>query len=331
MVALTKNQNKWGFACGRISVLEGRLMTQEFFLALAGLERAEDLFHRLQDTSLREHMVPGAVSWEDWSTIIDNYVHDQVVSLRRDSPNPAVVDLFALSEDYMNLKRAVQNRPGYPFKTNVFSEARLAEVAAGNSSLLPDVIRPAVAPLTGSSGADADNPMLVDMVLDGAYLRHYLWLAEQLGVPMISEWVGQRVLGRALVVLWRAARSGHALKFYQQHFLPIGEFNGLLNDLCASGDPRAWGAMIPGRLGDLWTEALEAPEDEQVSRFELLTANYLTALARRTKLQTAGPERVAGYLWALWIEAFNLKLVISGKLNRLEAGLLKNRVRETYV
>lgn len=331
MVALTKSRNKWGFACGRISVLSGRLMPQEFFLTLAGLDRTEDLFHRLQDTSLREYMVPGAVSWEDWSTIIDHYVHDQVVSLRRDSPEPAIADLFTLSEDYLNLKRAIQNRAGYPFQSCLFSEARLAEVASGNASLLPDVIRPSVAQLLGSSGVDADNPMLVDMVLDGAYLRHYLALAEQLNVPLIVQWVGERVLGRAVVVLWRAARSGHAMKFYQQHFLPIAQWNGLLNDMCGSGDPRAWSAMIPGILGDLYRESLEAPEEEQVSRYEQLTANHLTAMARQTKLQTAGPERVAGYLWGLWVEAFNLKLVISGKLNRLDPEILKNRVRETYV
>ena len=331
LAALTKSQNKWGFTCGRVSVLEGRLIPYEFFETLAGLEKVDDLFHRLQDTSLREHMVPGAVSWEDWSTILDTYVHDQVVSLRRNCPDPEIADLFTLSEDYLNLKRAVQNRSGYPFNMNVFPEARLAEVAAGATGLLPDIVRPAVAALAGVSGGDAESQMLVDVVLDGAYLRHYMGLADQLGVPVVREWVKLRVLGRALVVLWRAARAGHPLKLYQQHFLPIGDLNGLITDLCSTADPRAWGALIPGNMGDLWNQALEVEEDEQVSRFELLSANHLTALSRRAKLQTAGPERVAGYLWGLWVEAFNLKLVISGKLNKLDTGLLKSRIRDTYV
>ncbi len=331
LAALTKSQNKWGFACGRVSVLEGRLIPYEFFVNLAGLERTEDLFHRLQDTSLREHMVPGAVSWEDWSTIIDKYVHEQVVSMRRNSPNPNLADLFTLSEDYLNLKRAVQNRPGYPFNMNVFSETRLGEVASGMTNLLPDIIRPAVASLSGLASGDAESQMMVDIALDGAYLRHYLGLGESLGVPMIRDWVRLRVLGRALVVLWRAVRSGHPLKPYQQHFLPLGEFNGLLTDLCAMADPHTWGAVIPGHMGDLWNTAMECPEEEQVSHFEMLSANLLTAMARQVKLQTAGPERVAGYLWGLWVESFNLKLVISGKLNKLDAGILKSRIRDTYV
>lgn len=306
-------------------------MPYEFFQTLAGLERAEDMFHRLSDTSLREYMVPGAVSWEDWSTIIDQYVHDLVASLRHDSPQTEVADLFLLSDDYLNLKRAVQSRVGYPFKTNLFTEARLAEVAGGNTSLLPDAIRPAIAQLMLASGGGADNPVLTDIILDGAFLRHTLALARRLGVPMISEWFEVRVLSRVLITLWRAVRAGHTLKLYPLHFLPLGALNGLVTDCCAISDPRAWAAFIPGPMNAFWRDALEYPENEQVTKFEQFSDNYLTGMARRAKLQTAGPERVAGYLWGLWMESFNLKLVISGKLNKLDADLLKTRIRETYV
>ncbi|MFA7692235.1 MAG: V-type ATPase subunit [Candidatus Hydrogenedentes bacterium] len=331
MTTLTKSLNKWGFACGRVSVLEGRLTPFEFFESLAGLEKAEDLFHRLQDTSLREHMVPGTLSWEDWSTILDSYVHDQIVSLRSNSPEPGIADIFTLSDDYLNLKRALQNRVGYPFKTNLFTEARLTEVAAGSIQLLPDIIRPAIATLALLSNSDPESQMQIDIVLDGAYLRHYWYLVSDLKVPLISDWVKCRVMGKVLLILWRAARMGHSLKLYQQHLLPIADLDGLITDLCANPDVRTWGTIIPGDLSDLWEQALEAEEEEQVSTFELLCANYLTALAQRTKLQTAGPERLAGYLWGLWVEVFNLKLLISGKLNKLDADLLKRRIRNTYV
>ena len=330
MVPLTKSQNKWGFACGRVSALEGRLVPYDFYVSLAQLERADELFHRLQDTSLRDFMVPGAVSWEDWSGIIDAYVNTTVISLRGDSPNSALADLFTLAEDYLNLKRAVMSRAPYTFLASLFSEARLSEVAAGNSSLLPDVIRPAIAQLS-TMGADAQDAVVVDTVLDGAYLRHYLALAAQVGAPLIDFWARERVLSRAVTVLWRAVRAGRSTKVFQQYFLPLGDLNGIVTDLAATNDPRAWAGILPGKTGDLFREALEAAEDDQVARFEHLAGNYLTDIARRTKLQTAGPERVAGFLWGLWVEAFNLKLVISGKLNRIESDALKARVRETYV
>ena len=331
MVALTKNQNKWGFACGRVSALEGRLISQETFHILAGLEKVKDIFNRLQETALREHMTHGALTWEDWSTVIDNYVHATILSLKQCSPNGAVSDLYSLSEDYLNLKRAVQNRGSFPFSKSQFDENRLTEVAAGNPSLLPQIIRPAISQLLGGLGTDDTDQFTLEVVLDGAFLRHYLHLAEQTEAPFIVEWVKLRVLGRALVALWRALRAGQSLKTFQTHFLPLGEFNGLITEISVIADPKAWGALIPGRIGDLWLDSFEAAEDEQVSTFETLLSNMLTDIAQRVKLQTAGPERVAGYLWGLWVEAYNLKLIISGKLNELDSDLLKKRIRNTYV
>ena len=339
MVPLSKDQHKWGFTCGRISVLEGKLLANDFFQSLVALERTEDVFHRLQDTPLRDSMVPGAVSWEDWGSIIDAYYRDLVISLWRGSPARAEANFLILTYDYLNLKRAIQHQggaggvtpPEYPFCMMLFPPDRLAAVASGNVSLLPDHLRPSAAMLTAGSGGGEENPFLVDMVLDGAYLRHLLALGADMDIPLITEWLKERVLAQAVVVLWRAARDGRPLKPYQQHFLPIGPFNGVLNELITTGDPRTWGNALPGMIGDLWAEAQQRPEDEQVIYFEQLVANYLTSLARRGKSQTAGPERVFGYMWGLYIEMFNLKLAISGRLNGIDADILKSRLRECYV
>jgi len=331
VIALTKNQHDWGFACGRISALEGQLMTYDFFLSLVSLEHPDELFHRLQDTSLREWIVPGAVSWEDWSTVIDTYVHNRVVSLSHDSPTPAVSQMFTLAEDYLNLKRAILNQGPYLFPTNVFGEEALGSVSGGDPGRLPDIVRPSATVVMSGATGDMAGTSLMDIVLDGAYLRHYAALGSSLQAPLVTAWVEERVVGRALLMIWRALRAGQSLKAYQQYFLPIGCQDGVLSDLMSTSDPQAWGAMVPGPVGDFWRESQQYPESEQIARFELATTNHLTDVARRTKLQTAGPERVAGYLWGLWIESFNLKLVISGLLNRIDAEILKPRLRECYV
>jgi V/A-type H+-transporting ATPase subunit C len=330
VIAMTKDQSRWGFACGRISVLTGQLMPFDYYLALAGLERVEEMFHRLQDTSLREYMFPGAITWEDWSSIIDAYVDELIASLRRDCPAPVLADMFALSEDYLNLKRAVLNRTPFPFIPRVFSEDRLLEVAAGMPNLLPDVIRPAVAQLA-ALGTNGQDLVTIDLVLDGAYLRHYLALARAVNAPAVLAWATERVLSKSVSALWRALRAGMNRKEFEQRFLPIDGITGILRDILEAGEPQTWGGVIPGPLGDAFRESLESPVEEQIARFEHLASNHLTELARQSKLQTMGPERVSGFLWGLWVEAFNMKLVISGKLNHIDSEALRVRVRETYV
>jgi len=330
VVLLTKNQHRWGFACGRVSVLEGRLMPLDFFVSLVALERPEDLLHRLQDTPLRESLIPGAATWEDWSTIVDTYVYRHVIEVRRNSPDPALTDLFLLAQDYLNLKRAVLNAGSYPFLSGVFSEERLAEVAGGNSALLPQDLRRALASLSTSSAGEG-GAFLTDVVLDGAYLRHVMDLAAKLDVPHITACVDLMVLARAVVVAWRAIRAGQSVRFYQQHFLPLGKHTGVMTGLLASADPQAWGAMLPVALADPLVQAQQEYDEEQVIRFEQLAANAVTRMARHAKLQTMGPERVFGFLWGLLVEAYNFKLVIRGRLNRIDAEMLKRRLRECYV
>jgi V/A-type H+-transporting ATPase subunit C len=71
-------------------------------------------------------------------------------------------------------------------------------------------------------------------------------------------------------------------------------------------------------------------EDEQASRFELLTVNQRLRLAQDGRMQTSGPERVFAFLAGLHAEMQNLKLIVTGRLNNIDPVLLGERLREVY-
>jgi len=330
VIRLSVDQHEWGFASGRVSVLEGRLLPTDFFQNLVVVDHSDDLLHRLQETQMREYVMPGA-TWEDWSETTDTFFHKQAVSLRQDCPSPKLVNLFLLTDDYLNLKRALLNLGSYPFPNGAYSDEQLTAVASGNTGMLPKEVREPMAAFSAGFAADPSARLALDIVLDGAYLRNVLAVGEEMGIPMIQAWLGEMTLARATVALWRAVRDGVSLRLYQQHFLPVGDHTSVLNELISSGEPQNWGALIPGTVGELWQEAQQAHEDEQITQFGVLMYNRLTQLARRAKLQTMGPERVFGYLWGLIVEIYNLKLIINGRLNGIDVDLLKRRLRESYV
>lgn len=330
MIRLSVDQQEWGFASGRVSVLEGRLLPTEFFQSLVVVEHSDDLLHRLQETQMREYLMPGA-TWEDWSETTDTFFHKMAVSLRQDCPSPKLVNLFLLTDDYLNLKRALLNLGSYPFPHGAYNEEKLAAVASGNTGLLPREVREPMGAFSGGFTSDPSARVALDIVLDGAYLRNVLAAGEEMGIPVIQAWLDEMTLARAAVALWRAVRDGANLRLYQQHFLPVGDHTSVLNELISSGEPQNWGGILPGRVGDLWQEAQQAHEEEQTMEFGVLMYNRLTDVARRAKLQTMGPERVFGYLWGLLVEIYNLKLIINGRLNGIDPGLLKRRLRESYV
>lgn len=325
MVPRIKQNSKWGFVCGRISVLEARLVSMDFYATLLAQEHLDDLIPHLQDTFLREYLGPGS-PWEDFSALTDRCFFELALSLREDCPDPTPVDLFLLNGDYMNLKNALVGSTSFPFRTIWLSSEKLSAIAGGDNNQLPEIVQEAgVASLRESTDTAA-----LDAALDGVYLRHLLKLAQGFGNPTIEECVKERVLSRAVGVVWRAVRLQAGVRNHQQYFLPLEDFTPVLSDLMASPDVRAWSGILSGPVGDLFEKALEFPEDEQVSQFELMCANRLTCSARDGIYQTAGPERVFSFLVALYAEMQNVKLVVCGRLNRVDLDLLRRRLRVCY-
>ncbi|OPY72157.1 MAG: V-type ATP synthase subunit C [Syntrophorhabdus sp. PtaU1.Bin050] len=321
------NYPDWGFVCGRISALEGKLLSKDFFQSLVVMTRYDDIFQHLQDSFLREYLIPG-VPWEDFTALVDRCFYDLAFSLRRESPSPAPANLFLCQGDYLNLKNALSGLKDFPFLPGEVSLESVQTIAGGNLADLPPVF-PETVRTTGSEAKEFD-PTVSDMVVDGAYLRHLLFAAEGINSPLIRVCIHDRVLAGTISVLWRALRKGRPLKLYRQYFLPLGEYSPTVDEMIDTGNPEGWVAVVGGGVGDILDEALQWPYNEQVSRFELLAVNHCIRLAADGRLQTAGPERVFAFLTGLHSEMQNLKLAVSGRLNRIESTLLKERLREVY-
>jgi len=323
-----KNNPRWGFVSGRISVLEAKLLPREFFLNLIDQEHLEDIVPQLQDTFLRDHISPGTV-WADFSDLCDRFFHEFALSIREESPSTLPADFFLLAGDYLNLKSALTGSSEFPFYSGLLSHEKLLAVSHGDYADLPPALRESETGFAGEIGET--DPAILDIILDGAYLRNLLAMARELGSELITAYIHDRVLSYLVIVFWRALWHQQPLRLYQQYLLPLGDLSHNVTDLSGMPSVESWPPLIGGILGDMLSESLELPEDEQISGFELRAANHLTRIARDGKLQTAGPERVFAFLAGLHVEVQNLKLVTNGRLNRIDKTLLRQRLRECYV
>ncbi len=328
MIPLTTDQYDWGFVSGRVSALEGRLLGRDYLVGLLGQRDSRDLFRQLQETALSTVLTPGA-PWDDCSGIIDRYFYGQLDSLREDSPDPRVFDLFLGASDFLNLKRALLGGTDFRYPAGELRYEDLTRVAQGDLTALPPALRTEAEALQGDL-SEEERRALIDVVLDGAYLRRQRARALALDVPLITEYVEMSILAQALVALYRAYRSGQELRRYRQHFLPLEPWTDTLDRLTVAGDPAAWGDIVGGDMGALLKEAAERPEDEQASYFERRAAERGARIAERGRAQTFGPERVFAFLVALATEAYNLKVVVCGRMGRIDADLLRQRMRECY-
>ncbi len=328
MIPKIKNNPRWGFVSARISVLEARLLPREFFLNLIAQEHLEDLVQHMQETFLRDSISPGAV-WSDFSDLCDRFFYEMALSIREESPSSLPADLFLLGGDYLNLKSALTGSSEFPFNFGLLSQEKLMAVSHGDYTDLPPALRESESGFMGDSGEM--DPAILDIILDGAYLRNLLAMAGKIGSQLITAYIHDRVLSHIVIILWRALRQQQPLRRYQQYLLPVGDFNHVITELSGTPNIDNWPSVVGGEVGDILSESIELQGDEQISGFELRVSNHLTRFARDGKIQTAGPERVFSFLAGLHVEVQNLKLVMNGRLNRIDQALLRQRLRECYV
>lgn len=319
-----KNRPEWGFVCGRISALEGKLLLKEFYPSIIEMHHPEDIFQHLQGTFIEDYLDPG-IPWEDFSAVADRCFYDLAVSIRKDSPSPVPADLFLIRNDYLNIKYALSGMEGVPFLPGTISEHVVYSVLDRDYSDLPKPFRERI---TGAAiDLDELDETMSDVFVDGAYLRHVLDLAVQIDSRLIQACVREMVVGHTVSALWRVLRQDRDLKSIVDYFVPIGQENSLVFELSDMPDPAVWPGIIGGEIGDLFSRALQMPYEEQVSTFELKVTNLVLHMASYAHFETSGPERVFDFLMALESEMQNLKLVVTGKINRIDPGTLASRLR----
>ncbi|HOV91339.1 MAG TPA: V-type ATPase subunit [Syntrophorhabdaceae bacterium] len=330
MIPRIKNRSNWGFVSGRISVLESGFLPKEFFLNMINTEKVDNVIALLQETFVKDYITPGAM-WlgEDLGTIFDRCFNDMAFSIRGDCPVSLPVDIFLIKNDYLNLKAAMTGKKSFVFPPCLFSIDMLSSIADGDYSDLPPSFKES--PEWSGTEIFDISPGNLDIMLDGAYLRHLLFFSRQTESELIKKYIHYRVISHLIIILWRALNQGISLKRYQQYLPPLGDFTHLIDELAGIGGIENWRSIIGGEVGELLFECCEYEEIDNISVFDYRVMNYLSRLAHDGAYQTAGPERVLAFILGFSIEIQNLKLIVTGRINRVDPNFLKNRLKDCYV
>lgn len=352
-----KNRPDWGFVCGRISALESKLLNRDFFRSIIEMHHTDDIFQHFQGSMIENYLDPG-VLWADFSATADQFFYDMVMSIRADSPSPVPADIFLLKNDYLNIKNAFAGIATNGFPTGIMPRTTFEAIEDGDYSQLPVFFRGRVADssqktensrflsdilgnaymqtivekqVTEPAQKPEDiHPSLSDVFVDGAYLRHLFALSQKIDSAMIQDCIDIRILGHVITSLWRVVRQGRDPLQIVRFLLVKEEDDRLFTDMAEARDPETWPALIGGEIGDLLARTMQASYDEQVSTFDLKVINFVLHMITQARQQTSGPERVFAFLMEVEAEIQNLKLVVTGKLNRIHPDALDQRLRYIY-
>jgi hypothetical protein len=239
----------------------------------------------------------------------------------------------------------IEKRPSsYPtIQKEEFSNSPFGKGGQGRFSVhLQDSMKEGVQSISPpSQGGDEGGvknkllPFIIDLIFDGAYLRYIEDYCKKIEVEIIKRYLKTYQLVKGLKVIRRAISLRFEMNLLNQYFLEGFEHNHLFRKLVIN---KAWASekslneILIDTHCDTYQSILTNNLFPKISfRYEVATDNYLLDILRPAKYTPFGPERIFGYLCGLTTEVFNLKLVLGGKMHRIENNLLRERLRKTYV
>ncbi|HHX73809.1 MAG TPA: V-type ATP synthase subunit C, partial [Firmicutes bacterium] len=127
-------------------------------------------------------------------------------------------------------------------------------------------------------------------------------------------------------------RMQRAKSFLAAVLLPGGSLD--LLSMLALSDPLevTLDRLASTRYAQVVAEGIQLfQQTDTLTRYEKLADNFLMARIRQAKYVTLGPEPVIGYLLAKENEIKIIRIVLTGKINRLPVEEIRERLRDVYV
>lgn len=350
----------WCYVSGRVNVLECSLLSSNFFERLLSTDDFKDILTLLNNTPLKTSFSHVKHLYE-CETLLDEYYYNRLYEIQSLSPDSAVCDFFLIRNDVHNLKRFIKSKIlgacVDKFFRGTMSRDEWDDVWQDKSTALPEIFKESISfvkkvvlqhnhnqitphispPLQGGDEGGVKKellPFIIDLIIDGAYLRYVEDYCKKIEVEIIKRYLETYQLVKGLEIIRRAVALKLNMSLLNKYFMEGFDKDHVLHKLTTN---TVWASektlcdILVNTHCDTYLSTLTKNLFPKASfRYEVATDNYLLDMLRPVKYIPFGPERVFGYLSGLATEVFNLKLLLGGKVHRVENNLLRERLRKTY-
>ena len=320
---------------GMIWELEPKLINAEIADKLLREEKVEDCL-KIIGESLYEYG-----SFEDYT---QQELEEKIVEKRNKNykmladyaPYPECVDVFRSKYDYHNAKVLVKSPDGN-IDDSIMSDAGIVSAQDmkeayldGNYAKVPQEIA-----LTIKEAKEVlektKDPQMADNVLDKAYFKNALKVAEEVGGEYFNEFIRLQIDGTNLRTAVRLMRMDITGEYAQGVMLEDGDVPvSRLVQCCTQRDSVSSiyeNTMFAeaAKLGD------KLKDGGSFSEFEKAIENVYVEKAHIARISGFGENVIIGFMFGLEQEFTTLRTIISGKLSGQSEETIRERLRDLYV
>ncbi|MBU2617563.1 MAG: V-type ATP synthase subunit C [Euryarchaeota archaeon] len=331
-----KEDSKYAYSVGRIRALETKLLDRGKIDRMIEAEDAEGVLQILSETEYGD-MIAEIESAEEFEKMLHVELKRTYSVARSFYPDPALVDLFMFKHDFHNLKVLLKSKLGEQQGAGellidlgtIADEVRelMKEDISEIVKKLPEDYARAIERTLNKFDASKD-PQIIDASMDAEMFALMCEFAPQNN--FLLELLRMYIDMANIKMLVRAKKLGKSKGLLSFALLENGSL--LKDDLLRMYD-KSSDAMIDelrrSKYGEIIAEGGEYYEN--LLGLEKLFDDMIMEHVKKAKYVTFGLEPLVGYIIAKENEAKLIRTILTGKLNKIPDGRIKEMVREVYV
>ncbi|MHB9004489.1 MAG: V-type ATPase subunit [Coriobacteriia bacterium] len=318
---------RYGFAVGRVRVLETRLLKRSHFERLLAANDFAEQRRILSETAYGGYL-ENAADVEDVEVALNKVLRDLQIDFLGSAnlPEP-VVEFFGVRRDYDELRGLLKAEAFGIAPDELLSGAGSLCVEDLMCSRLPGPMAETYERLRDKAVNDDDELQadMIDTVVDAELYERIAELADRSKSSYIQE------LGRVMIdvantkVFVRTRLAGLSANDAARHLLqggsiPVDRFVALYR---LPAEEAAARLVTLSPLRGLDPEALLDP-----GRFDVLADMVIARHLQRARMVAVGPEPVVAYILTRRAEVAVLRTLLAGKLAGVSRDVLRTRLRD---
>ncbi len=331
------NDTVYAYAVGRIRALETRLIEKNRFDRMIDASSAEDTLKILAETDYA-NAVSELSSVHDFESMLSAELQHVFQTVLGIAPRPDLVAALAFRYDIHNLKVLFKAR-FLGISSDILIPAGTLQIEKLQHAVSEDdyrdlspQLRLAAEKIIEEFSVNRD-PQAIDLSLDRVLYGQLIGLAAENKSTFLEGLFTRQIDLTNLKSLIRVKRMGLDREFLRKVLLPGGliTFDRLL-PLVDEPLETLINSLAMTQYADLIGEGVrDWLEKGTASRLEKLSDDFITAYLKQGKWTAFGLEPLVGYLWAKEMEIKNIRLVLVGKINKLPAEAIRERLRDVYI
>ncbi len=332
------NEGDYAYASARIRAKEPRLLGKSQFDRMLEAPAAEEAYKVLTEAEygIEGSGMTGLFAFEE---LLSGEMKKCYMLLSEITPHQEVIRAFQRRHDYFNIKVLLKAE---------FSGAEVPRILMDTGTIGTEEITRMIrerdyselTPLMSEAISEAydvfsrtQDPQTIDLILDRASSRQQTMDLNAIDSPYLRGIAEIMTDITNIRVFIRARLLNKAWDFIKK--LLAGE-GTISQEIFLKNSDKPAESFIEelqhSRYGKAVSKGWELYKTKKsLSGLEKLLEDYLMQYVQSAKMVTMGVEPVVAYLFAKEAELRNVRIIMTGKINRLPVDLIRERLREVYV